>query len=100
MLSNEIKVCDKIRILENNYGIEMTNKLENEVNDMCNLSKGIRDEGIAKGIAQGMILGEEKKQLENIQKMVKNLGISIEKAMAVLEIPESEIGRYLNLLKG
>lgn len=44
---------DKCQILEEDFNIKMTQKLESEVSLMCNLSKGVEEKGIQKGIQKG-----------------------------------------------
>ena len=61
--------------------------MEREVSVMCNLSKGVEEKGVAKGI------------LASIKNLVKNMGISVEQAMSVLEIPEAERQKYMDLLE-
>jgi len=58
---------------------------------MCNLSKGVEEKGIAKGMANGILI--------SVKNLVKNMGISVEQAMSVLEIPEAERQKYMDLLK-
>jgi len=60
--------------------------------------RGIK-KGRAEGIAQGMAKGRVDKQIENIRNMVKNMGVSIERAMSVLEVPEDERQKYKDLLE-
>ena len=54
---------------------------------MCNLSKGVREMGRADGI------------LSAIKSLVKNMNVSVEQAMSVLEIPETERQKYMDLLE-
>ena len=61
--------------------------MEREVSVMCNLSKGVEEKGIAKGI------------LSSIKNLVKNMDVSVEQAMSVLEIPEAERQKYMDLLE-
>ena len=49
---------------------------------MCNLSKGVKEKGIAEGMAHGILI--------SIKSLVKNMGISVDQAMSVLDIPEAE----------
>lgn len=49
---------------------------------MCNLSQGIKEKGM----------------LTSIKNLVKNMGISIEQAMSVLEIPEKDRQKYMDML--
>ncbi len=62
---------------------------------MCNLSKGVREKGVAEGMAKGMTNGI----LASIKNLVKNMGVSVEQAMSVLEIPEAERQKYMDLLE-
>lgn len=56
-MSTETEPEDKCQILEENFQIKMTQKLESEVSLMCNLSKGVEEKGIQKGIEKGKIYG-------------------------------------------
>ena len=91
LLSNEINEAEKRKILQDDYDIQMTQTMEREVSVMCNLSKGIREKGRAEGMANGI--------LASIKNLVKNMGVSVEQAMSVLEIPEAERQKYMDLLE-
>jgi len=80
LLSNETSEAEKRKILQDDYGIQMTQTMEQEVSVMCNLSKGVEEKGIAKGMAAGIANGI----LAAIKSLVKNMGISAEQAMSVL----------------
>ncbi len=95
LLSHETSKAEKRKILQDEYDIQMTQTMEEEVSVMCNLSKGVREKGIAEGMAKGMAEG----LLLSIKSLVKNMGLSIEQAMSVLEIPEGERQKYLDLLE-
>ena len=95
LLSSETSEAEKREILQSDYDIQMTQTMEREVSVMCNLSKGIREKGAAEGMAKGMTKGI----LVSIKKLVKNMGVSVEQAMSVLEIPETERQKYLDLLE-
>lgn len=60
--------------------------------------KLIRADERALGEEIGKEIGEEIGKAENIKKMIKNLNMSAEQAMDVLEIPEEERSRYLELI--
>ena len=51
---------ERSRILEGKFGIPMTEKLETEVSEMCNLSQGLLEEGLAEGLEKGLAEGLEK----------------------------------------
>ena len=65
----------------------MTQELESEVSEMCNLSEGVEQKGIAKGI------------ITSIRNLMESMGWSIEQAMDALQIPIEERNDYLNMLK-
>ena len=87
MLSREREVAEKKKILEEGFEIEMTKTLESEVSTMCNLSKGVEEKGIEKGI------------LFSIKSLMETMGWSAEQAMGGLKIPESERDKYITELK-
>ena len=81
--------------MQDDYDIQMTQTMDREVSVMCNLSKGVREQGVAEGMAMGMTNGI----LSAIKNLVKNMGVSVEQAMSVLEIPEAERQKYMDLLQ-
>ena len=87
MLSSDREVKEKKEILQNDFSIEMTKTLEREVSTMCNLSKGVEEKGIQKGI------------LLSIRNLMETMGWSVEQAMEGLKIPEEEKRKYLDELK-
>ncbi len=86
LLSSETSEMEKRRVLEDDFDIPMTYELESEVSTMCNLSRGVEEKGI------------EKANLTSLKNIMKNLGVSVERAMAILEIPEVERTKYRQLL--
>jgi hypothetical protein len=54
LLSSEKNAKEKKEILENEFQIPMTEKMEEEVEHMCNLSDGVEQKGIQKGIEIGI----------------------------------------------
>ena len=54
---------------------------------MCNLSKGVEEKGVAKGI------------LTSIKNLMETMGLTIEQAMAALKVPEGERQKYMDLLE-
>ena len=87
LLSSDREVNEKKEILQNDFSIEMTKTLEREVSIMCNLSKGVEEKGIEKGI------------LLSIRNLMETMGWSVEQAMEGLKIPEEEKSKYLDELK-
>ena len=107
LLSSECKAEEKKQILEEEFAIQMSKRVEEEVAQMCNLSQGIVERGIAQGIERGMAQGIEKGMAQGMEKgafsatlaslrrLIANAGMSAEQAMNVLEIPAAERPRYL-----
>ena len=91
LLSSERGTKEKKKILQEEFGIRMTQELEREVSEMCNLSDGVEQKGIAKGIAKGITA--------SIRNLMESMGWSIEQAMDALQIPTEERNGYLNMLK-
>ena len=68
----------KKKKLQEEHNLPMTIKLEKEMNDMCNLSSGIREEGFHdgfnngfhNGFCDGERSGEHKGKLETIRNMI------------------------------
>ena len=56
LLSSEKKAKEKKEILEKEFHIPMTERIEEEVEYMCNLSDGVENKGIEQGIQQGIRL--------------------------------------------
>jgi hypothetical protein len=84
LLSSEKKPEEKKKILENDFSIEMTKSLEREVSVMCNLSKGVEEKGITRGI------------LSSIQNLMESMSWSAEQAMNALKIPEEDRSKYVD----
>lgn len=87
LLSSERGVEEKKEILQKDFSIEMTKTIEREVSIMCNLSKGVEEKGVEKGI------------LFSIRNLMETMGWSAEQAMGGLKIPEEEREKYMNKLK-
>ena len=63
LLSRNLDAQERMNILEDSFGIAMTEEVKQEVDHMCNLSKGIREESEAKvhrETALEMLKGGEK----------------------------------------
>ena len=106
LLSSERNVEEKKYILENEFDIMMSKKMEGGIREMCNLSDGIEQKGIeigekrgkkqgkAEGIRIGKKRGKETALLASIKNLSTKLNLSIEQAMDVLEIPEADRAFY------
>ena len=90
LLSSEKEPEEKKKILQNDFGIKMTKTLESEVREVCNLSKGVEEKGIAIGIEQGI--------LKSIENLMETLKLSAEQAMDALKVPEADKPKYASKL--
>ena len=73
----------------------MTIELEKEMNDMCNLSSGIREEGFIDRKHKGRI----ETTIEFIQNIIFKKQSTAEEAMELLGIDKAEYPRYLAMLQ-
>lgn len=87
LLSSDRLAEEKKLILTNDFNIKMTQKLDEEVSVMCNISKGVEAKGMEKGI------------LNSIRNLMDSMKLTAEQAMAALRVPESEYKKYEDMLK-
>ena len=87
LLSPQAGEAKKREVLENDFGIPMTETLKTEVHRMCNLSEGVRDLGRTEGI------------LTSIRNLMTNTGWTLEKAMQTLGLPDTDRPKYADLLR-
>ena len=81
-----------------------------EVSEMCNVSRGVLDKGMALGRKEGITLGRkegmtlgreegitlgmDKSTLNSISKMVATFNVTIDQAMDILEVPDEKREYY------
>lgn len=99
LLSSERSTKEKREILQEEFNIKMTQELEREVSEMCNLSERVEQKGIEKGIAKGRTYGIVEGIATSIRNLMESMGWSIEQAMDALQISTEERNGYLNMLK-
>ena len=92
LLTSDKKASEKKEILENDFQIPMTEKLEAEVEHMCNLSDGVEQKGIQKGIEIGIEQGIEtalyglvRDNLLTAELAAKRLDITVEEFQIKME---------------
>ena len=68
LLSSECKAEEKKQILEEEFAIQMSERVEEEVAQMCNLSQGIVERGIAQGMERGIAQGIERGMAQGMEK--------------------------------
>jgi len=94
LLSSETEDAEKKRILRDDYAIPITETLERSLTEMCNLSKGVEEKGVAKGLAKGRV----ETSLSLIRNLMDSTGLAVEKAMVMLKIPEEDRAKYAEML--
>ena len=77
LLSRELTVDEKLDIIGKEYDIPLEENFRKDMSTMCNLSQGVKEEGIAIGRREGLEEGRREGHAELIKKMYKN-GLSIE----------------------
>lgn len=69
-----------------------------EVSEMCNVSRGVLDKGMALGRKEGMALGMDKgidkSTLNSINKMMATFNVTVDRAMDILEVPDEKREYY------
>ena len=88
LLSDKLSSDEKLNIIEKEYDIPIEEDLRKDVGEMCNLSQGIKEQGIAIGQARGESL--------IIRKMYKN-GFTIQQIAQATEKDIEEIERIVEI---
>ncbi len=91
LLSSSRAAEEKKKILTEDFGVPMTTTLEREVLEMCNLSQGVKEEGIEIGIRKGM---EEGKFL-TLAELVKDGTLSVDVAAAKAKMTADEFRKAM-----
>ena len=99
LFSTDISVLEKKRILQEEFGLEMTAELEGEVQDMCDYSDGVERRGYERGINEGRIEGIQEGKIRSIKNLMRTMGFTIEQAMDVLLIPEHDRKKFMNVIR-
>lgn len=87
LFSNEIGTEVKKDILENDFSIKMTENLDKEVSEMCNISEGVYEKGVEKGIAQGVTQAN----IETAKKLLKLNSYTFKQIAELVSLPVEEV---------
>ena len=90
LLSRELTVDEKLDIIGNEYDIPIEESFRKDMSTMCNLSQGVKEEGIAIGRREGLEEGRRAGHAEIIAKMYKN-GLSPEQIASATDKTIEEI---------
>ncbi len=96
---SDMEAAKKKQILEEKYQIKMTRELEEAMDDMCNVIEYYERKSRLEGKEIGIVEGEVNTTLKAIEKIEKNMNLSREEAMDVLEISEELKSKILDRLK-
>ena len=98
LLSRNLNAKERMNILEDSFDLSMTEKVKQEVDEMCNLSQGVREDGRAEGRVEGEAQGKLKERLKNVNAIMDSLKVSALDAMKILKISPEEQQELLPLL--
>ena len=90
LLSKELTIDEKLDIIGNEYDIPLEENFRKDMSTMCNLSQGVKEEGIAIGRREGLEEGRREGHAELITKMYKN-GLSIEQIASATDKTVEEV---------
>ncbi|MGN0180788.1 MAG: hypothetical protein ACI4DY_15310, partial [Monoglobaceae bacterium] len=110
LLSDTMSSSERIEILDKKFDFDMSPDDEKEVSEMCNVSRGVYDKGMDKGMAigmdkgiaigmdrgvdKGMAIGIDKSTLNSISKMMAAFHVTADQAMDILEVPTEKRDYY------
>ena len=94
LLSAKLNVDEKFDIIGNEFDIPLESDIRKDVNDMCNLSQGIKEqayaEGTENGIAKGVAIGKQEGIAETIIKMYRK-GYEAEQISDLLDMEVEQV---------
>ena len=90
LLSRELTIDEKLDIIGNEYDIPLEENFRKDMSTMCNLSQGVKEEGIAIGRREGLEEGRREGHAELITKMYKN-GLSVEQIASATDKTVEEV---------
>ena len=91
---DKMKTEEKSKVLRDEYNLVLTPDMEKELKAMGSLAEGIAE----RARMDGEIKGKESERISSIHNLMKNMKLSAQQAMDVLEIPVADRGRYAALI--
>ena len=89
MLFAKLDVNTKLDIIGNEFDIPLKSDIRKDVNDMCNLSQGIKEQAHAEGLAEAVIkLSKKGYSAEQISDL---LDMEAEKVQEIIDNQQSSI---------
>ena len=90
LLSAKLDVNTKLDIIGNEFDIPLESDIRKDVNDMCNLSQGIKEQAYVEGTENGIAIGKQEGIAETIIKMYRK-GYEAEQISDILDMEVKEI---------
>lgn len=94
LLSDTMSSSKRIEILDEKFDFDMSPDEKKEVSEMCNVSRGVYDKGMAFGMDKGIALGMDNSTIEAIKNIMQSLNLSSDKAMDILKVPADKREYY------
>ena len=95
LLSSSRAATEKKKILEEEFGVAMSEELEREVLIMCNLSQGVKAEGREEGIGIGREEGISIGEMRMLIKQVRKGRVTVEEAAEDAEMTIEEFKKVM-----
>ncbi|MDY5231448.1 MAG: hypothetical protein SPH44_10070, partial [Eubacteriales bacterium] len=77
-------------ILDKKFDFDMSPDDKKEVSEMCNVSRGVLDKGMALGRKEGITLGMDNSTIAAIKNIMQSLNVSSDRAMDILKVPDEK----------
>ena len=90
LLSAKLDVNTKLDIIGNEFDIPLESDIIKDVNDMCNLSQGIKEQAYVEGTENGIAIGKQEGIAETIIKMSRK-GYEAEQISDILDMTAEEV---------
>ena len=89
-----MSTSERIEILDKKFDFDMSPDDEKEVSEMCNVSRGVYDKGMALGREEDITLGMDKSTLNSITWSTFN--VTVDQVMDILKVPDEKREYYKN----
>ena len=90
LLSDTMSSSERIEILDKKFDFDMSPDDKKEVSEMCNVSRGVYDKGMDRGITLGM----DNSTIAAIKNIMQSLNVSSDRAMDILKVPDEKREYY------
>lgn len=71
LFSSKMRIEKKQKILEEEYGIRLSEEGKEDIKEMCNFSEGVEQRGIEIGLQRGLTLGKNQEKINILTKQMK-----------------------------